>query len=170
MPRSFRFDKKQLDVLQSEARRQRVSLSSILNKLVGSYVEYGRYAEQAQALSLSRNTFSLLLNAIDDEELKEVAEKAGRSASGFVAAVRGKLTISTIHQFAGNLSTHANMFGLNEPEDSKNTWVLLHELGPKWSLFLEHYFGAIFAEAKIGVRSEASDRGVTFWLEPLPRS
>ena len=165
MPRSFRFDKKQLEVLQSEARRQGISLSSIVNKLVTSYVEYGRYAQQAQALSLSRNTFSGLLNAIGDEELEDAAGKAGRSASGFVAAVQGGLTVSTIRRFVSDLSTHANMFGFNESEANEGYWILLHELGPKWSLFLSHYFAAIFAEAGIRVRTESSDRSVTFWLE-----
>ena len=165
MPRSFRFDKKQLEALQSEARRQRESLSSLLNRLIAAYIEYGRFAKQAHALSLSRNTFSLLLNAIGDEELKYAAEKAGKSASGFVAAVEGDLTISSVRRFATLLSAHADMFEFNEPKDTEAYWVLLHELGPKWSLFLAHYFGAIFAEAKIRVRTEASDRTVTFWLE-----
>jgi len=142
-----------------------MSLSSIVNKLVGSYVEYGRFAEQAHALSLSRNTFSLLLNAIGDEELKDAAEKAGRSASGFVAAVEGELTVSALRRFAGLLSAHANMFEFREPEDTGDHWVLLHELGSKWSLFLANYFCAIFAEAKILVRTETSDRTVTFRLE-----
>lgn len=137
----------------------------MVNKLVASYVEYGRYAEQAQAVSLSRNTLSLLLNAISDEELKAAAGKAGGSASGFVAAVEGDLTISGLRRFVGFLSTHANMFGFNEPKDAEGYWVLFHELGPKWSLFLAHYFGAIFAEAKIRVRIESSDRSATFWLE-----
>jgi hypothetical protein len=137
----------------------------MVNKLVTSYVAYGRYAEQAQALSLSRNTFSLLLNAIGDEELKEAAAKAGRSASGFVAAVHEGLTVSAIRQFVGNLSAYANMFGFNEPEANEGYWSLLHELGPKWSLFLSHYFAAIFAEAKIRVRIESSDRSVAIWLE-----
>lgn len=137
----------------------------MVNKLVTSYVDYGRFAEQAQALSLSRNTFSLLLNAIGDDELKDVAEKAGRSASGFVAAVEGDLTISGIRRFVGLLSAHANMSEFNEPKDAEGYWVLFHELGPKWSLFLVHYFSAIFAKAKIRVRTQASDRTVTFCLE-----
>lgn len=137
----------------------------MLNRLVTAYVEYGRYAKQAHALSLSRNTFSLLLNAIGDEELKDAAEKAGKSASGFVAAVEGRLTNPGLRRFATLLSAHANMFQFNEPAESEAYWVLLHELGPKWSLFLAHYFGTIFAEAKIRVRTETSDRTVTFWLE-----
>jgi hypothetical protein len=137
----------------------------MVNQLVTSYVEYGRFAEQAQALSLSRNTFSLLLNTIGEEELKDAAEKAGRSASGFVAAVEGDLTISAIRRFVSLLSAHAKMFAFSEPEDTEGYWVLLHELGPKWSLFLVHYFGAIFAEAKIRVQLDTSDRTVSLRLE-----
>lgn len=137
----------------------------MVNKLVASYVEYGRFAEQAHALSLSQNTFSLLLNAIGDEELKDAGEKAGRSASGFVAAVEGDLTTSALRRFIGFLSAHANMFGFSESEDTEGYWALFHELGPKWSLFLAHYFGAIFAEAKIRVQTEVSDRSVTFSLD-----
>jgi hypothetical protein len=136
----------------------------MVNQLVASYVDYGRYAEQAHALSLSQNTFSLLLNSIGDEELKDAAEKAGRSASGFVAAVEGNLAISSVRRFVSLLSAHANMFAFTEPEDTEAYWVLLHELGPKWSLFLSHYFGAIFAEAKIQVQTDTSDRSVSFRL------
>ena len=163
-PRSFRIDKKALGVLQSEARRQRVTLSSIVNKLITSYVEYGRFAEQAHAISLSQYTFSLLLNAIGDEDLIAAAERAGKSASGFVKAVHGRLTLLEIRRFISDLSAHANMFGFNEGRSIEGShMVLLHELGPKWSLFLSHYIGELFASAKLQVRTEISDRSVTFW-------
>ncbi len=167
MPRSFRIDENALKILEEEAKRRRLTSSALLNQFVISYAEYGRFADQMSALSLSRKTFTEILNATQDESLAKAAEQAGRSAvPAFVGAMRGPVNLQNIRELIDVLSKHARLFEFNEKQDNFGKhWTLVHELGPKWSLFLAHYFGEAFSLAKVRVRSEVSERSVIFWLD-----
>ena len=167
MPRSFRIDENALEALESEAQRRHSSPSALLNQFLTSFSEYGRFADQMGALSLSRQTFSAILNATGEEALAKAASQAGRSAvHAYVGAMRGPLTQQNIRDLMEILSKHAHLFEFNEKNDDFGKhWTLLHELGPKWSLFLAHYFGEALKLANIRVRHETSDRTVIFWLE-----
>jgi len=167
MPRSFRIDENTLDILEAEARRRHTSPSALLNQFLTSFAEYGRFADQMCALSLSRQTFSEILNATDDESLVKAAERAGKSAiPAYVGAMRGRVTLESIRDLVDRLSKHAHLFEFNEKQDNFGKhWALLHELGPKWSIFLAYYFGEALKMANVRVRHEVSDRVVVFWFD-----
>jgi DNA-binding transcriptional ArsR family regulator len=167
MPRSFRIDEDALEALEAEARRRRTSPSALLNQFLISYAEYGRFAEQMGALSLSRQTLTQILSATEDEALVKAAEQAGRSAiPAYVGAMRGPLTLQNIRGLMEVLSKHAHLFEFNEKHDDFGEhWTLIHELGLKWSVYLAHYFGEAFKLANSRVRPEISERTVIFWLD-----
>jgi len=167
VPRSFRIDEKALEILESEAERQSISPSSLVNRLIIGYVEYGRIADQMGALSMSRKTLIEILNSIPDETLIPSAERAGKSAApAYVGAMRGHLSLQSIRYLMSVLSKHAKLFEFNEIDDIEGLhWTLIHDLGLKWSLFLAHYFSEAFASANVKVRFDVSDRNVIFWLQ-----
>jgi len=165
-PRSFRIDETALEVLENESKRLRISPSALLNQFLIAYAEYGRFAEQMGALSLSRQTFMEVLSATQDDALVNAARRAGRSAiPAYVGAMRGPVTLQNIRELMVALSKHAHLFEFNEKEDNfGNHWTLVHGFGSKWSLFLVNYFGEAFAMAKVSIRHEVSERTVIFWL------
>jgi len=167
VPRSFRIDEKALEILESEAERQSISPSSLVNRLIVGYVEYGRIADQMGAVSMSRKTLIEILSAIPDETLVSSAERAGKSAApAYVGAMRGRLSLQSVRYLMSVLSKHAKLFEFNEVDDNEGLhWTLIHDLGLKWSIFLAHYFGQAFASANVKVHFDISDRNVIFWLQ-----
>ena len=166
-PRSFRLDESALEVLEAEAKRRNTSPSALLNQFLVSYAEYGRVYEQMAALSLSRQTFMEVLSATQDAALAKAAERAGRSAvPAYVAAMRGPMTLQNIRELMAVLSKHAHLFEFNEKQDTFGKhWTLVHDFGPKWSLFLAHCFSAAFTLISARVRPEVSERAVILWLD-----
>ena len=119
VPRSFRIDERALEVLQDEAQRRRINPSSLINQFVVAYSEYGRFAEQMGAISLSRQTFMEILNATPEGALIEAAQHAGKSAvPTFIGAMHGRVSVQTIRQLMEVLSTHAHLYEFNEMNDS----------------------------------------------------
>jgi hypothetical protein len=118
VPRSFRIDQNALDALESEARRRRIGPSALLNQFLISYAEYGRFADQMGALSLSRQTFGAILEATDEGALVKAAKDAGRSAiPAYVGAMRGPITLENIRDLMAALADHAHLFDFNEKQD-----------------------------------------------------
>ncbi len=71
--------------------------------------------------------------------------------------------MNTVIEFIHDLSAYANLFEYYEKNENERwTITLMHELGPKWSVFLTHYIGEAFAAAGIQPKTKTSDRAVIF--------
>jgi len=162
---SFRVDGRVLDSLKDEAKRDNVTLSSLVNQVLTQYVDYGRFANRMNALSLARKTFASILNAAPEDDLVRIAEIEGRSSPiAFITSMNGHMNVENVVGFVKDLSEHANLFEYSVISHSPPTFTLVHELGVKWSLFLAHYLAEAFKSAGAQVKFSTSDRAVTFTL------
>ena len=162
---SFRVDERVLNNLKEEAKRDNVTLSSLVNQILTKYVDYGRFANRMNALSLARKTFASILNAASEEDIVRVAEIEGRSSPvAFITSMNGHMSVENVVGFVKDLSEHANLYEYSEISHSPPTFTLVHELGVKWSLFLAYYLTEAFKSAGVHVKFTTSDRAVTFTL------
>ncbi len=162
--KSFRINEKALEALQEEAKRQNVSVNTLVNQLLLDYAEFGRFVQRMNALRLSRQTFAEILKATSDDGMIRAGEVAGKSApSALITSKDGELTVGTVLEYISNLSAYANLFEYGEKTEAGHTTItLVHELGPKWSLFIAHYLVEAFRVAGIQPKFSTSDRAVTF--------
>jgi hypothetical protein len=162
---SFRVDERILGLLREEAKRDNVTLSSLVNQVLTKYVDYSRFANRMNALSLARKTFASILDVASEEDIVRVAETEGRSSPvAFITSMNGHMNAENVVGFMKDLSEHANLFEYSEISHSPPTFTLVHELGVKWSLFLAHYLTEAFKTADVEVKFTTSDRAVTFTL------
>ncbi len=162
--KSFRVNEKSLEALQEEARRQSISVNTLVNQLLLDFSEFGRYLQRVNALKLSRKTFAEILNSVPDDSLVRAAQTAGKSAPGaLIASKYGKVGVSSVLWYIHDLSAYANLFEYDEKNENERwTITLMHELGPKWSTFLSHYLGEAFISAGVQPKTKTSDRAVIF--------
>ena len=162
---SFRVDERVLGLLREEAKRDNVTLSSLVNQVLTKYVDYSRFANRMNALSLARKTFASILDVASEEDIVRVAETEGRSSPvAFITSMNGHMNVDNVVGFMKDLSEHANLFEYSEISHSPPTFTLVHELGVKWSLFLAHYLTEAFKSTDVQVKFTTSDRAVTFTL------
>ena len=161
--KSFRVNRNALSALQSEAKRLNLSVNTMVNQLLISYAEYGRFAQRAHSLNLTHRTFAEILAATSEEKLVTAGQNAGKSAPlARISSKKGEVTVNTVLEYIQDLSAHANLFEFNETNERGHwTITLLHELGVKWSLFLENYIAEAFKAAAAQPQITSSDRAVT---------
>jgi len=161
--KSFRVNRNALHVLQDEAKRQNLTVNTMVNQLLISYAQFGRFAQRAHSLNLTQKTFAEILAATTEEKLVTAGRNAGRSAPvAMISSKSGEVTVNTILEFIQDLSAHANLFEFNETNEHGHwTITLLHDLGNNWSLFLENYFTEAFKIAAAEPKITRSERAVT---------
>jgi hypothetical protein len=166
VPRSFRISEAAFKVLQEEAERQNISVNTLLNQLVLSYTNFDRFYKKLHMLKLSAQTFRHVLNAASDQAIVEAGEAAGRNTPrALILAKSGILSLDTVIDYLRNLANYANLFEYSEAlHNSMKTIALIHEFGPKGSLFLTHYVKAIFESVAIRVGLSASENAVIIEL------
>ena len=162
--KSFRVNEKALEALQEEAKRQSISVNTLVNQLLLDFSEFGRFLQRVNALKLSRKTFSEILNSAPEDGLVKAAHTAGKGAPiALIASKYGRVTVNTVLDYIRDLSSYANLFEYSEKnENERRTVTLMHELGSKWSTFLAHYIGEAFATSGIQPKVRTSDRAVIF--------
>ena len=162
--KSFRINEKALEALQEEAKRQTISLNTLVNQLLLDFSEFGRYLQRVNALKLSRKTFAEILNSIPEDGLVKAAQTAGKSAPvALIASKYGRVNVTSVLGYIHDLSAYANLFEYNEKNENERwTVTLMHELGPKWSTFLSYYLIEAFVSAGVQPKTKTSDRAVIF--------
>ncbi len=162
--KSFRINEKALGALQEEAARQNVSVNTLVNQLLLDYSEFGRFLQRINAVRLSRKTFGEILNFVSDDNLAKAGEMSGKGAPmALIASKWGKITVNTVIEYIHDLSAYANLFEYYEKNENERwTITLMHELGPKWSMFLTKYIGEAFIAAGVQPKTRNSDRAVIF--------
>ena len=161
--KSFRVNRNALRALQDEAKRQNLSVNTMVNQLLISYAEYGRFAQRTHSINLTQKTFAEILAATSDDNLITAAQNAGRSApQALISSKSGEVTVNSVLEYIQDLSAHANLFEFNETNEHGHwTITLLHELGSKWSLFIANYFAEAFKAAGAEPKISSSERAVT---------
>jgi hypothetical protein len=151
--RSFRISELALKILQEDSQRQNVSVNTLVNQILLSYVNFDRYAKKFNFLRFSSIALRYLLESIPDEAIIHVSYNAGKEVSEpFILSKEGVLTLDSILDYLRNLSIYGNLFEYNEViKDDKKTITLTHTLGPKGSLFIAHYLQPLFE--RIGVNA-----------------
>jgi len=162
--KSFRVNEKALEALQEEANRQRISVNTLVNQLLLDYSEFGRFLQRVNAIRMSRKTFSEILTAVPEDGLIKAAQTAGKSApTALIASKWGRITLNSVLEFIHDLSAYANLFEYYEKNEGERwTVTLMHELGSKWSTFLNHYLSEAFFTAGVQPKVKMSDRAVIF--------
>ena len=164
--KSFRVNRKVLYALRDEARRQNLSLNTLVNQLFTNYAEYGRFAEKAHSMHLVNETVSEILNAANEDVIMLAGQNAGKSAPMAMISLKSSdVTMNSVIQYIQDLASYAHLFSYNETNvNGQWTITLSHELGSKWSMFLKGYFSEAFKMTGTEPKIETSDRAVTIKL------
>lgn len=144
--RTFRLDKQLLSELEKEASRQRISVNSLVNRLIEGYVTYGRYREHFDTITLNRLTFLSFIEKLSDEDLVDIARVRGKETPRELIPLCGKkLDLEGVLFFMKTvLQDHCHWFIMYVFDDNGSLRIVLrHQWGRKWSKWLRAYIESL---------------------------
>ena len=144
--RSFRISERALKSIEDEAKRQNVGVSTLINQQLIAYSDFDRYIRRLGLIKISSATFERLLLAGSDGEIAKAGLEAGSDVpSSIILAKYGLLSLDTVIDYLRMLSEFAHLFEFGRVEQgNKQIITLVHNLGPKGSVFFDNYVKAIF--------------------------
>jgi hypothetical protein len=136
--RTIRIEKELDDVLQQDAKRNRLSFNSHISKIMTKYSEWDRFNERWGVISLKREAFKSILEAIDSEKIVDVAKDVGSYVpKEFICFWFKKVNLGTYLQYLTLVCQYAKFAECEIENDGKDyTIILSHDIGHKWSEFL----------------------------------
>lgn len=136
--RTIRIEKELDDVLQQDAKKNRLSFNSHISKIMTKYSEWDRFNERWGVISLRREAFRSILEAIESDKLVTVAKDIGSHVpKEFICFWFKKINLETYLQYLMLVCQYAKFAECEIDNDEKDyTIILSHDIGQKWSEFL----------------------------------
>ncbi len=159
-------DELALDALHNDAKKQNVSVNTLLNQLLLGYASYDQPMKRFQMIKLPAATFRYVLQAATNEKIAEAGRLAGDDVpKTYILAKWGVLTPENCLDYLRAMSKHAKLFDYSEVvHDGMLSVTLSHGFGAKGSLFLQNYVTEVFARSGKVPRFSADENAVVFEL------
>jgi hypothetical protein len=143
--RTFRITAEWDNILKQEANKQGTSINVLVNSIFQNYALFDRWAHDYNSVSLTQNTFQNLLSLIPEDRIASAGKKSGSTDIENITDLIG--LPQTYDTFRYLVSTH---FGgskramwftcCHHVQENSDIFHLQHNLGRRWSIFLEEYF------------------------------
>jgi hypothetical protein len=143
---SFRLDESALAAIQEEAKKQSISVNTMLNQLVLTYANYDRPMKRFRMIKLPASTLKHLLLAATNETVVEAGKSTGKDVpKTYIRAKWGDLTVENALNYLKITADYTNLFEYSEVTRGGMVSITLsHDFGTKGSLFLQRYVQSIF--------------------------
>ena len=141
--RSVRITKELDNLLEKDAKAKGVSVNSLISMIMTKYAEMDRYNERFGTITLRREGFRSILEAIEDDKITNIAKEIGTQIpKQFLLFWFKKMSLETYLKY---LSLVCKYSGFAEYEVDSNEEetdyiiTLIHNVGEKWSIFLKNW-------------------------------
>jgi len=164
---SFRLDESALNALQEDAKKQNVSVNTLINQLILTYANYDRPMKRFHMVKVSASTFRHILHAAKNETIVEAGNLAGSDGpKTFIVAKSGEVNIENALAYLKTMGNFSALFEYSEVmHGGKVSITLTHDFGPKGSLFLQEYVRAVFEPIGKPLKFQSDENAVLFELE-----
>ena len=160
---SFRIDTGLLDDLEQEANLKQISLNTLANQIFREYIEWYASAPKSGYVTVRKSLLVEMLNEMTEEKILEYAKITAKDSRDINYLFTGEYTL---HSALKVIEHKIRISGYRYRRELKNdiqTYVIQHDLGRKWSLYLGALFKSEFDE--VGHRDaefEISDNALVF--------
>ena len=170
--RSIRMSQENADLMEQEARRKGLSFNALISTLIAKYVEWDRYADRFGFIMMTHEGHKNMLDSMDDERLVEHATRMGtRIPMEMTLFWFKKLNLQTFFSFIALHSKYTRAYHYEiESEGRTHIITFHHDLGPKYTTFLRHYFDQAIRNI-VGVAPKVEVRQTSLIMsfrEPVP--
>ena len=138
--RTIRIDKELDDALDKDAKEHSVSENAFVSSILVRYVDWDRYSQKFERVSLSNEALNAIIEATEPDKLKAAAEEFTASVpKDYIVFCYKKLDIEACLLHLSFLSRYAGMFNyeLQIEQERNYTITIHHKFGEKWSYWLK---------------------------------
>jgi hypothetical protein len=147
---TFRVNSETLGRLKKEAADNDISPSTLVNQLIKNHVGWHSVASKAGFIPVRRVLIAKLFERLDDAEIKSTALHVARASNReLLLHLRTTISIEAALDFFESWLRASNFAYRHETnQDFRHSYVVQHNMGRKWSLYVGELFKHLFKECK----------------------
>jgi len=144
---TFRIDKAVLDRIRGEAYRHNMSLNSFLNQILTEFTEWNMF-RPTSGIPVAKQVVAQIFQKMNKDEIQNLAANSGKDAiEDTYLFMRGNnIDLNSFLKWLEIRMKNCSVDISHIVGDSKQTYIMKHELGENWSLYNKIILEAIFRE------------------------
>ena len=166
---TFRLPASLIAELKKEAIYEKVNFNSLVTKILSNHVLWGRYERKVGLLPMTKPFVNAAIHRLDDKEiiiLAKVIEK--ETFSNILHFMKREYTVNDFIEIVRAWLNVAWM--QHNVEQSKDSYIftIQHDLGEKWSLYVETLVKELFYDIinkKLEIKSKRGNITLIFPIE-----
>ena len=161
---TLRIDKGLIDKLRKESEQKMVSINSLTNQIIKSYIKWYSPAQRAGIMFVPKCLLIPLINTLAEYQILNIADEFRKSGYEETLLMMSKeYSLPVILDLFDSWLIVSNMQFDRESSENSLTYIINHGMGKKWSLFLEKVFWYMVKDLDItGATFDVTDGTVTF--------
>jgi len=160
---TLRIEKEMLDDLRKESEQKTVSINTLTNQIIKSYIKWYSPAQRAGIMFVPKCLLIPIIDNLAEYQMERLAEQFRKSGYEETLLMMSKeYSLPIILDLFDSWLNVSNMQFDRESSEGSLTYIINHGVGRKWSLFLEKVFWYIVEDLGItGARFDVTDGTVT---------
>jgi hypothetical protein len=160
---TFRIDDNDVESLRKLAAEERISLNTLVNQILSSYLEWEFIAAKAGFAPMQKSVLKDLFDKLSEEDLKEIAIRAADSLQDLLLMMCGKVDLDAVILLTKNRVKRSG-FTLREFDGEEGTsskkLVMQHDVGHNWSVFSRVYIERLINNVGYPTKIESTDNSL----------
>lgn len=165
---SARIDEETRDIMEMESDLNHTNFNALLNKILRRHVQWDRFTREIGMIYVNKSAFRNILSKVDDEDLRLIASSTCRSAlRDAVIFLKKNMTLQTMTETIDLWLSSSGIPHRHMPNDKGEKYIVQHDMGAKYSLYLQTALSALFSEIGcIMTNVNTSDNNLVFEIVP----
>jgi hypothetical protein len=161
---TLRIDKVLLDRLRKESERKMVSINTLTNQIINSYIKWYSPAQRAGIMFVPKRLLIQLIDNLATYQIESIANEFKKSGYEETLLMMSKeYSLPAVLDLFDSWLNVSNMQFDRESSENSLKYIINHSMGKQWSLFLEKVFWYIVKDLQItGATFDVTDGTVTF--------
>lgn len=161
---TLRLDKGLLDKLRKESEQKMVSINSLANQIISSYIKWYSPAQRAGITFVPKSVLIPIIDSLAEYQIANVAEEFRKNGyEETLLMMSNEYSLSLILDLFDSWLSVSNLQFNREASENSLKYIINHGMGKKWSLFLEKVFWYIVKDLGITKAGfDVRDGSVTF--------
>ena len=144
---TFRIEPNILKDLASESNQRVISLNSLVNQILRSYIRWEKQASKAGWVLMQKKVIKSIIEELDDDVISKIAVPlAVEVMTDTLLSMHGKVDLDGWISVTRDRSEKSS-FGFQEIRDGgKIKLIITHDMGLKWSTFHKSYYNQMLSD------------------------
>lgn len=136
-PVTFRLPSKLVGDLKKESENLQISLSTFARQVFDRYLTWEKPCNEVGLIPMARSFLKEVLNGLPDDKIKKIARNASKNAlRELILISKGEFTLDCFIPVFNEWLRASLMAHRYEYDGMVHHYVIHHDLGGKWSLYL----------------------------------